>query len=168
MKPGTIMLGALDPFEPHAPHLEWYKKSGIIAYSIDQMQLSDNDSMNLLSAMSEISGRLAVLDAASKHQATPKSCAIIGFGIVGKAALRQAQKMDMQTTVFVRRPSQAAALNNKNTKGVYIDSNLDVSEMQAQYCQLLSTADIIVTSARSPMQKAARMMQPLTSNMASK
>ena len=64
-RPGMIMIGALDPFESESHHIAEYHQANIHAYSIDQANLAATDPMNVLAAMSRLSGKLALQDALS-------------------------------------------------------------------------------------------------------
>ncbi|MCP4475952.1 MAG: hypothetical protein GY821_15590 [Gammaproteobacteria bacterium] len=57
------MIGALDPRERGSAHITEYQQARITAYSLDQLQLPGDHPMNLLALMSNIAGRLALIDA---------------------------------------------------------------------------------------------------------
>ena len=106
-KPGTIMIGALDPLESESNHVNEYHSAGILAYSIDQAVLPATDPMNVLAAMSRFAGELALKDALSKCQHTIHKVVIIGLGEVGRSALAEAMKQKL--SVFVIAGNEAKA-----------------------------------------------------------
>jgi NAD/NADP transhydrogenase alpha subunit len=151
---GTIMIGALDPLEPHSNHINEYHNAGIIAYSIDQLALPSNDPMNVLAAMSRLAGTLALQDAISQGTNPINKVVIIGFGEVGKAALAESLKQQLETTVLVGNEKAKSVIQQEGANAHIIDRSLSLEKQQAHILQHVSNADIVITSARKPGGKA--------------
>ncbi len=150
----TIMIGALDPLERHSEHLSGYHKAGIIAYSVDQMELSLDDPMNILAAMSKIAGKLALLDAINKSALTIKKVVIIGFGVVGRSAFAEAIDKKIHVNVFVTNDKQKQEVEIMGGEAIVLDKDVDLKSQQQSIQKNISDADIIITSARKPNQAA--------------
>lgn len=162
MQAGTRMIGALDPLEKHAHHLEEYHRAGIVAYSIDQLTLATDDPMNVLAQMSRLAGRLALQDACRQCRRLPQKVVIIGFGTVGQAALQAALAQNLPTTVIVSRAEQAAVVNGLNAAADILERSLALSQQQAFIKNHLLDADIVITSARQANQPAPLLIPAST------
>ncbi len=163
--PGTIMVGALDPLERNSAHIQEYHRAGIIAYSIDQLALSPEDPMNILSAMSKIAGRLAVKDAIQKfqslhHQKHIKKLIIIGFGAIGRSALAEAVTLKLPVTIILTNLEVAKTLQAQGINVRTLDAGANLAQQQTSIRKELLDADIVITSARKHNQPAP-MLIPL-------
>lgn len=156
MSSGTIMIGALDPLEKNSSHIDEYHHAGIIAYSTDQLNLSPDDPMNLLAAMSKIAGRLALLDAIKKFHSpiNIKKFVIIGFGTVGRAAFAEAMEHKLPTLVILSNPIVAKEIETHGGKTLLLDSHAELTQQQQQIKNALIDADLVITSARKANQPA--------------
>ncbi|ODN43724.1 Rossmann-fold NAD(P)-binding domain-containing protein [Piscirickettsia litoralis] len=150
---GTIMVGALDPFEPNSNHVNAYKKQGIIAYSIDQLNVDKDHPMNILSAMSKLAGALAFEDALAKFSGHAKTVMVIGSGSAGISAMDAAVKLGVDVTVFLTNQAVAHSLQAKAVKTVVLEKN-NLNTNQKVIAESAKHADIIITTARSSGQKA--------------
>ncbi len=159
--PGTMMIGALDPLEKNSEHISEYEKRNIIPHSIDQLKLAADDPRNLLSAMSQIAGRLAVLDAIKKFSSTPSHIVIIGYGAVGRSAFDEAQKQKLSVTVILTNPEIANEIKLKHANAVIMNSSDSLSHQQEIVKNNIVDADIVITSARKPGH-AAPLLIPLS------
>lgn len=162
VKPGTIMIGALDPFEAGSNHVNEYHSAGILAYSIDQAVLPPTDPMNVLAAMSRFAGELALKDALSKCQNTINKVVIIGLGEVGRSALNEALKQKIPVVVIVGNEEKAKQMASSGAVTYVIDRSLSLHDQQQQICPVISEADIIITTARKSGQQAPLLI-PKTS-----
>lgn len=166
MSKGTILIGALDPFEKNSAHINEYHRAQIIAYSIDQLKLTENDPMNLLAAMSKIAGRLALLDAIDKFTAMQmriiKKVVIIGFGSVGRAAFDEALTQQLPTTVILTNIALAKEIEAKGAIALLLDKNKSLNEQQHFIRDVLLNTDIVITSARKPNQLAPLLIPQQT------
>lgn len=158
MARGTILIGALDPFEKNSSHINEYHRANIIAYSIDQLKLSANDPMNLLAAMSKIAGRMALLDAIKKFKTNAttdiKKVVIVGFGIVGRAAFDEALTKHLPITVVLTNLASAKEIKAQGANALLLNKNTSLTQQQHVVKEVLLNADIVITSARNPNQFA--------------
>lgn len=154
ISPGTIMIGALDPLEKKSMHVDEYHKRGIIAYSIDQLNLEQDDPMNVLAAMSKMAGKLAILDAIQKFHSTIKKLVIIGFGIVGRSAFAEGLKQKLSMTVIIHNPLQDNEIIKQGAQVLILNKQADLKQQQSIIKNALLDADIVITSARKANQQA--------------
>jgi NAD/NADP transhydrogenase alpha subunit len=168
MEVGTIMIGALDPLEKHSVHLDEYHKAGIIAYSIDQLELASNDPMNILAAMSKIAGKLALLDAIKKFQFLVKDVVIIGFGVAGRSAFAEAINQKVSTTVIITNPTQIQEIEKYGASAILLQRDESLEQQQEIVKKAVLKADIVITSARKPNTLAPLLITKNTLNMMKK
>lgn len=153
-QPGTILIGALDPFESDSNHIAEYHTAGIKAYSIDQEQLPADDPANLLANMSRLAGKLALEDAISKAQIPVKKVVVIGYGTAGKAALQQALSLSFSASVIVGNEKKANDLEVEGINTHVVDLSLSLQEQQLKILSTIKEADIVITTARKSGQLA--------------
>lgn len=153
-QPGTILIGALDPFESNSNHIAEYHEAGIHAYSIDQEPLPIDDPANLLASMSRLAGKLALEDAVSKSQGPVKNVVIIGYGTAGKAALQQALSRSYSASVIVGSEKKVNDLKEEGVKAHAVDRSLPLQEQQMKILSIIKEADIVITTARKSGQVA--------------
>ncbi len=154
IKAKTIMIGALDPLEKDSSHIEEYHQAQILAYSIDQMHLEPTDPMNILASMSKMAGKLALLDAKEKFQGDPKTALIIGLGIAGQAAFSEALAQKMTPMVVSTHPEDQKLVEESQGHFFLLEKASDLNSQQALVLKAAIDANLIVTSARRPGQKA--------------
>ena len=158
MAPGTIMIGALDPLEKGAEHIKRYHQAGIVAYSIDQLEVPADDPMNILHPMSQLAGTLCVRDALTKAQRPVNNVVIIGFGSVGQAAFAEAQSQGFATTVMLRNRAQAKQIQAQGGSVILFDQDATIDAMQQQVADTVISADIVITSVRRANQPAPLLL----------
>lgn len=151
---GTIMVGALDPLEKDSSHIKEYHQAGIIAYSLDQLDLAAEDPLNMLAGMSKIAGKLALLDGVAKLNRVAAKVVIIGFGVVGQAAFAEARSQNLPVVVILGNRKIAQELIEQGAKTVLLDYNASLEMQQEVVCNELQDADIVITSARKAKQPA--------------
>lgn len=159
---GTIMVGALDPFEKKSSHTNEYRSAGILAYSIDQAKLSPTDPMNLLAAMSRLTGQLALNDAISKCNNNINKVVIIGVGTAGQSALDEAVKLKLPVTAIVRNKTKAIELQTLGINTFVINRTSSLQHQQRDISTIISDADIVITTARKAGEKAPLLI-PMSS-----
>ena len=145
---GTVMIGTLDQFNKNSSHVDAYHKQGIIAYSIDQLKIDSNNPMNVLAAMSEITGRLALRDAVCKFNSTVRKIVIVGYGTAGRSAFKEAVKLKLHTVVVLRNHNLAEEIKNHGSGVLLLKKDASLKEQQLILKELLRDADIVITSAR--------------------
>jgi NAD/NADP transhydrogenase alpha subunit len=151
---GTIMLGALDPFEKDSTHIDEYHKTGLLAYSIDQAILPPTDPMNVLAAMSQLTGKLALRDAITKCKNTVNKVVIIGLGTAGQSALDEARALNLSVTATVSNKIKAKELKAIGVNACVIDRTLPLQNQQKKIASIISDTDIVITTARKAGQQA--------------
>jgi NAD/NADP transhydrogenase alpha subunit len=155
MNKKTVMLGALDPLEKDSSHIREYHNNCIIGYSIDQLDLGKDDPMNILTTMSKIAGKLAVLDAINKfHKQKPKKAVIIGYGVAGKAAFEEATKQGLSVMVVLRNIRNISAIEKIGGNVFILCSGEAIEEQQDKIKNILLDADIVIASARKSNETA--------------
>jgi NAD(P) transhydrogenase subunit alpha len=159
---GIMMIGALDPFEQASPHIEEYQRKHLIIHSLDQLSLAANDPMNLLSAMSKIAGKLAVQDALNHIAYPAKTAALVGFGVIGHAALEEALQQSLLCTVCVTNSAQYQEVEALGCKAVLLDKQASLAETQQKIKEAVAMADIVITSARVTNQRAPLLISAAT------
>ncbi len=161
---GISMIGALDPFEKNSTHMQEYQHKKLKTHSLDQLPLEVSNPMNLLAAMSKIAGKLAIQDAL-KHITYPaKTAVIIGFGVVGRAALEEAIHQGLSCSVFVTNAGQLQEIEQLGARALLLDKHAALATQQAQIKALAQTADIVLTSARRANQPAPLLIPSDTLN----
>lgn len=155
---GTIMFGALDLLDQNAPHIKEYQRAGIVAYSLDQLELAADDPMNILSAMSHITGRLALLDAIEKCPRSVHKVVLIGFGTAGKSALQTAVRQRLDTSVVVRGEQYSEMIEAAGGKALCLNPNATLAEQQASIRDWIQDADIVIASARRAKEVAPMLI----------
>ncbi len=150
MKPGTILIGALDPFEDDG-HVEGYQKASILAYSLDQLPLPINSHMNILASMSKIAGELALEDALEKSNlSNPSNLLVVGAGIAGIAALTKGVEKGLNSTAVITGAKKKKQISHLDIAMIVIEKNAPIEQQQSEILEAAKESDIIITSARSP------------------
>jgi NAD/NADP transhydrogenase alpha subunit len=161
--PGTIMIGALDPLEHDAMHVDEYRAANINAYSIDQVaSLPPQHPLNLLSGMSQIAGELALQNALDLSTKQVHQLVIVGFGVAGRSAFHTALKKGLAVTVVSINTADLDEVGVLGATGVLLDKNSNLAIQQAVVAQALNTADIVITAARDPGKKAPQLIPAAT------
>lgn len=164
LQSAMVMVGALDPFEFTSPHIQEYADAGITVHSIDQLDLRPDDPMNVLSAMSDIAGKLAFIDAMDKSTSDVKRVTLVGYGRVNKSAFKEAFRRGLEVTVMLRNKNEAQEILNSGAKTVLIDKHADLKETQQLIEDNILNADIVITSARSANRPAPLLLPKSTLN----
>ena len=162
MSPGSIMIGALDFLEKGAEHIKKYHQAGIVACSIDQLEVPANDPINILHPMSQLAGTLCVRDALTKAQRVVTNVIIIGFGSVGQAAFAEAQSQRFTTTVMLRNRAQAKQIQAQGGAVILFDQDATVYAMQQQIADTVISADMVISSVRRANQPAPVLLSTAT------
>ncbi|MCP4177677.1 MAG: alanine dehydrogenase [bacterium] len=150
----TIMIGTLDPLVRSSSHVDEYHKSGIKAYSIDQLNLSSDNPMNLLASMSNITGKLALHEALKIFKHKVNKLVILGYGVAGKSVFNEAIKLKIPTTVILRDSKQAKIIQELGGNIFLLNKNDNLQHHQSDIRDVLLKADIVITSVRKPNSPA--------------
>lgn len=151
----AVILGFLDPLDGTTPHVkEWVDRS-VLAITLDQLPLENNDPRNVLAAMSAIAGRLAVKDAIEKHKLSEiKKAVVIGTGSSGLSAIDMCLSNKFKTIVIGTSTGQKDKMEKNGAIFMVLDTKKSEKEQQDQICGQFADADIVITTARRAGQKA--------------
>ena len=162
VRPGTALVGALDPMESGSTHVAEYVKAELLAYSIDQAILPASNPMNILASMSHLAGKMALQDALRycKHEA--KQVVLLGAGVVGQSALTQAMQLGLSTTVLVGDDRKADHLRALGASTQVVHRSLPLQDQQRQIRDILLRADVVIASARTAGHRAPLLIPAST------
>ena len=149
LRPGVVMVGALDPNEVGSDHVQRYQAAQLQAYSLDYLDIPRDNPMNILSQMSQLTGKLALQDAIAKCNRKVKHAVIIGFGAAGEAAFYEAVKRGLHTTVFCTRVAQKNIIEQHNATAILLDKTAPLADNQQLILEATRQADVVLTAARS-------------------
>eukprot|EP01138_Halocafeteria_seosinensis_P007752 gb/GECG01007920.1/.p1 GENE.gb/GECG01007920.1/~~gb/GECG01007920.1/.p1 ORF type:complete len:350 (+),score=38.89 gb/GECG01007920.1/:1-1050(+) len=165
MESGAILIGALDPFEPGRQHVQKYYDKGIKAYSVDQLNnVKADNPLNILAAMSTMTGRLAFEDALKRRDKETNKAVIIGFGTAGRAAFTSARQHGVSANAFYTRNSQKEIIESQGGLPIYFPKDQQLESMVEQVREQIHDADVVIAAARSPGEKAPILISEDTLN----
>jgi NAD(P) transhydrogenase subunit alpha len=137
MKPGTTLVGMLNPFD--APGLQRLAIAGLTAYALEAAPRTTRaQSMDVLSSQANIAGYKAVMIAADKYQrffpmlmtaaGTVKAArvVILGVGVAGLQAIATAKRLGAVIEASDVRPSVKEQVESLG--GKFIDVSYDTPE----------------------------------------
>ncbi|MEZ5276537.1 MAG: NAD(P) transhydrogenase subunit alpha [Opitutaceae bacterium] len=175
MKPGTILMSHLDPFnEPDL--VKALAKAGISAISLEMIPRTTlAQKMDVLSSQANLAGYSAVVQAAARIQKilpmmmtpagtiNPCRVFIIGVGVAGLQAIATAKRLGARVEAFDTRPVVEEQVRSLGAKFVKIDlgetgqtaqgyaKELTPEQLQMQrdgMAKVCATSDIVVTTAK--------------------
>jgi len=139
MKPGTTLVGMLNPFD--APGLQRLATAGLTGYALEAAPRTTRaQSMDVLSSQANIAGYKAVMMAADKYQrffpmlmtaaGTVKAArvVILGVGVAGLQAIATAKRLGAVIEASDVRPSVKEQVESLG--GKFIDVSYDTPEGQ--------------------------------------
>jgi NAD(P) transhydrogenase subunit alpha len=182
MKPGAVLISFLQPFS-NKSGLEALAGRGISAFALENMpRITRAQSMDALSAMSNIAGYKAVLLAAARlprffpllmtaaGTILPARACIVGAGVAGLQAIGTARRLGAVVEAYDTRPAVKEQVQSLGAKFVELALDAGAAEDKAGYAkaqseefyerqrqllgQWLATADVVITTALVPGQKA--------------
>ena len=137
MKPGTTLVGMLNPFD--APGLQRLASAGLTAFALEAAPRTTRaQSMDVLSSQANIAGYKAVMVAADKYQrffpmlmtaaGTVKAArvVILGVGVAGLQAIATAKRLGAVIEASDVRPSVKEQVESLGAK--FIDVSYDTPE----------------------------------------
>ena len=137
MKPGTTLVGMLNPFD--APGLQRLATAGLTGFALEAAPRTTRaQSMDVLSSQANIAGYKAVMIAADKYQrffpmlmtaaGTVKAArvVILGVGVAGLQAIATAKRLGAVIEASDVRPSVKEQIESLG--GKFIDVSYDTSE----------------------------------------
>jgi NAD(P) transhydrogenase subunit alpha len=137
MKPGTVLVGMLNPFD--APGLQKLASAGLTAFALEAAPRTTRaQSMDVLSSQANIAGYKAVMMAADKYQrffpmlmtaaGTVKAArvVILGVGVAGLQAIATAKRLGAVIEASDVRPSVKEQIESPG--GKFIDVPYETAE----------------------------------------
>jgi H+-translocating NAD(P) transhydrogenase subunit alpha len=183
MKPGTVVVGMLNPFD--APGLQRLASAGLIAFALEAAPRTTRaQSMDVLSSQANIAGYKAVMIAADRYQrffpmlmtaagtVAPAKVLVLGAGVAGLQAIATARRLGAVVTGFDVRPvvkEQVESLgatflelsvHGEETEGGYAKELTPEQQAQQQQelAERISEFDVVVTTALVPGRPAPRLI----------
>jgi NAD(P) transhydrogenase subunit alpha len=182
LKEGTTLIGSLQPYKK-APHFQVLATRKVTAFALELMpRITRAQSMDVLSAMSTVSGYKAVLIAANHlprffpllmtaaGTITPSRVFIIGAGVAGLQAIGTARRLGAVVEAYDTRPVVKEQVESLGAK--FVELGLETKDAQAatgyakaqseefyqQQRQVMSrcvaAADVVITTALIPGKRA--------------
>lgn len=184
LKPGQIVIGALDPY-PNREQVEAYAAKGITAFSLELLPRTTRaQAMDVLSSQANLAGYKAVIDAMAEYSrvlpmmmtaagtVTPAKFFIVGAGVAGLQAIATARRMGAVVSATDVRPAAREEVESLGAKFVgFVPQDAATSggyarpltpEEQAEQARMVAehvkSQDIVVTTAQIPGRKAPRIV----------
>jgi NAD(P) transhydrogenase subunit alpha len=182
IKEGAFLIGCLRPYV-NAEHFQILASRNVTAFAMELMpRITRAQSMDVLSAMSTVSGYKAVLIAAqglpkffpqlmtAAGTITPARVFVIGAGVAGLQAIGTARRLGAVVEAFDTRPVVKEQVESLGAKFVELDLETKDAEAKTGYAKAQSeefyrqqrqvmarcvaAADVVITTALVPGQRA--------------
>jgi len=184
LKPGQIVIGALDPY-PNREQVLAYAAKGVTAFSLELLPRTTRaQAMDVLSSQANLAGYKAVIDAMAEYSrvlpmmmtaagtVTPARFFIVGAGVAGLQAIATARRMGAVVSATDVRPAAREEVESLGAKFVgFVPQDAATSggyaraltpEEQAEQARMVAEhvkgQDIVVTTAQIPGRKAPRIV----------
>ena len=187
VKPGTLLVGALDPFGRRAA-IDGYAAAGIDALAMEWMpRITRAQSMDILSSQSNLAGYKAVLEASTAYgRAFPMMMTaagtisaarvfVMGVGVAGLQAIATARRLGAQVSATDVRSATREQIQSLGAKPIFVENVAGIEgegaggyagemspEYQAAQAELVSghiaKQDIVITTALIPGKPAPRLI----------
>ena len=187
LKPGAVVVGALDPAR-NAALLEALAAKGASAYALELLPRTTRaQSMDVLSSQANLAGYRAVLEAAAAYgrtlpmmttaagTITPAKVFVMGAGVAGLQAIATARRLGAVVTATDVRPAAKEQVQSLGAKFVAVeDEELQAAESAGGYAKAMSPEyqakqaelvadhiikqDMVITTALIPGRPAPRLL----------
>ena len=187
VKPGAILVGALDPLKRGEAIAE-YAAAGLETYAMEWMPRSTRaQSMDILSSQSNLSGYKAVVDAAAAYgrafpmmmtaagTVSPARLFVMGVGVAGLQAIATGRRLGAQVSATDVRSATREQIMSLGAKPIFVENVAGIEgegtggyasettpEYQAAQAELVSghiaKQDIVITTALIPGRPAPRLI----------
>jgi NAD(P) transhydrogenase subunit alpha len=187
VRPGTMLIGALDPFGRRTA-VDDYASAGIDAFAMEWMpRITRAQSMDILSSQSNLAGYKAVLEASTAYgRAFPMMMTaagtisaarvfVMGVGVAGLQAIATARRLGAQVSATDVRSATREQIQSLGAKPIFVENVAGIEgegsggyagEMSAEYqaaqAELVSghiaKQDIVITTALIPGRPAPRLI----------
>jgi NAD(P) transhydrogenase subunit alpha len=182
LNPGTLVIGMMDPYEPHEIFTEYAKKN-IKAFSLELIpRITRAQSMDVLSSMANLAGYKAGLLAASAlpkmfpmmmtaaGTVVPAKVFILGVGVAGLQAIATTKRLGAVVSAYDVRPAVKDQVLSLGAKFVEMPLETDSAEGSGGYAKamdeefyrkqrelltgVLKETDVVITTAAIPGKKS--------------
>ena len=187
VRPGTMLIGALDPFGRRSA-IDGFASAGIDAFAMEWMpRITRAQSMDILSSQSNLAGYKAVLEASTVYgRAFPMMMTaagtvsaarvfVMGVGVAGLQAIATARRLGAQVSATDVRSATREQIQSLGAKPIFVENVAGIEgegaggyagEMSAEYqaaqAELVSAhiakQDIVITTALIPGRPAPRLI----------
>ena len=182
LNPGTLVIGMMDPYEPHKIFTEYANKN-IKAFSLELIpRITRAQSMDVLSSMANLAGYKAGLLAASAlpkmfpmmmtaaGTVVPAKVFILGVGVAGLQAIATTKRLGAVVSAYDVRPAVKDQVLSLGAKFVEMPLETDSAEGTGGYAKamdeefyrkqrelltgVLKETDVVITTAAIPGKKS--------------
>ena len=187
VRPGTMLIGALDPFGRRGV-IDSFAGAGIDAFAMEWMpRITRAQSMDILSSQSNLAGYKAVLEASTVYgRAFPMMMTaagtisaarvfVMGVGVAGLQAIATARRLGAQVSATDVRSATREQIQSLGAKPIFVENVAGIEgegtggyagEMSAEYqaaqAELVSghiaKQDIVITTALIPGRPAPKLI----------
>ncbi len=187
VRPGTILIGALDPLSRRGA-VDAYAAAGVDALAMEWMpRITRAQSMDILSSQSNLAGYKAVLEATTAYgRAFPMMMTaagtisaarvfVMGVGVAGLQAIATARRLGAQVSATDVRSATREQIQSLGAKPIFVENVVGIEgegtggyagemspEYQAAQAELVSghiaKQDIVITTALIPGRPAPRLI----------
>ncbi|MEO5640317.1 MAG: NAD(P) transhydrogenase subunit alpha [Sphingomicrobium sp.] len=187
MKPGAILVGALDPAR-RGDAVKAYAAAGVEALAMEWMpRITRAQSMDILSSQSNLAGYKAVVDAASAFgrafpmmmtaagTISPTKLFVMGVGVAGLQAIATGRRLGAQVSATDVRSATREQIQSLGAKPIFVENVAGIEgegaggyagemsdEYKAAQAELVSShiakQDIVITTALIPGRPAPRLI----------
>jgi NAD(P) transhydrogenase subunit alpha len=187
VKPGALLVGALDPAR-RGDAVKGYAAAGLEALAMEWMpRITRAQSMDILSSQSNLAGYKAVVDAASVYgrafpmmmtaagTVSPAKLFVMGVGVAGLQAIATGRRLGAQVSATDVRSATKEQIQSLGAKPVFVENVAGIEgegaggyagetsdEYKAAQAELVSAhiakQDIVITTALIPGRSAPRLV----------
>lgn len=182
MKDGQMVIGTMDPYEPH-PSFEIFRDKHISSFALELIpRITRAQSMDVLSSMANLAGYKAVLLAAGELSKmfpmmmtaagtiVPAKVFIVGVGVAGLQAIATAKRLGAVVSAYDIRPAVKEQVQSLGAKFVEMELETDSAEGSGGYARemdeefyrkqrqmmtdVIGDSDVVITTAAIPGKKS--------------
>jgi len=187
LKPGTIVVGAMDPFG-HEDEVKALAESGVAAFAMEFLpRITRAQSMDILSSQANLAGYQAIIDAAENFgRAFPMMMTaagtvpaarvfVMGAGVAGLQAIATARRLGAAVSATDVRPAAKEQVESLGAKFIaVVDEEFKQAETAGGYAKEMSKEyqakqaelvaehirkqDVVVTTALIPGRPAPKLV----------
>lgn len=143
----TIMIGFLDPLKEERDHINEWCQAGITTFSLEMVDLPNDDKRNASAAMSRLAGAIAFTNATTKYNLKDRPAVfVLGTGAAALSAAEDAVKKGYVVTIFGRKELYRQAVESLGAHYNLLPNN---NEAQIKWIRpYLRHPSIVIAAAR--------------------